>query len=62
MRITASRPPAQPAGDSARRAPAAASSSTGPGERLWTVRSKPAARRFFAIGFPMTPRPMNPME
>ncbi len=61
IRMTASRPLAHSAPDPARRAPAATSSSTGPGERLWTVTSKPAASRFFAMGFPMTPRPMNPI-
>ena len=39
IRTTASRPSAHSAGEAARRAPAAANSSTGPGERLWTVRS-----------------------
>ena len=29
--------------------------------RLWTTSGKPALSRFLAIGFPMMPRPMNPI-
>ena len=48
------------AGDAARAAPAATSSSTGPWLRLWTTRLNPFLMRFLAIGRPMTPSPMNP--
>jgi hypothetical protein len=43
-------------------APAATSSSTGPGLRECTVNSNPAVSRLLAIGRPMMPRPMNPIR
>ena len=50
------------AGEAARSAPAATSSSTGAGLRLWTTNGKPAFSRFFAMGLPIRPRPMNPIS
>ena len=48
------------AGEAAGAAPAATSSSTAAWLRLWTTRLNPLVMRFFAIGRPMTPSPMNP--
>ena len=48
------------AGELAAVAPARASSSTAPRLRLCTVSVWPAVMRCFAIGFPITPRPMKP--
>ena len=50
------------AGDAAAAAPAATSASTGAWLRLCTVSENPFFRRLSAMGFPMSPRPMNPMR
>ena len=42
-------------------APSAANSSTGSVFRLWRTREWPAFIKLRAMGFPMIPRPMNPM-
>jgi hypothetical protein len=48
------------AGDAARSAPASTTSSTGPWLRLCATTGKPAFNRFFAMGRPISPSPMNP--
>ena len=60
--IVTSLPAATDAGPSARTAPAATTSSTGPWPRECTATGKPAASRLRAIGLPMMPSPMNPMR
>src|SRR5437899_10929764 len=49
------------AGDVAAFAPAPTTSSTAPRLRLYTTRECPPLMRFFAMGLPMTPSPMNPI-
>src|SRR5688572_18113421 len=49
------------AGEFAGDAPSLTRASTEARLRLWTVSGKPARIRFAAIGFPMIPRPMNPI-
>jgi hypothetical protein len=49
------------AGELARAAPAATTSSTGSGLRLCTTSGNPAFNRFFAMGRPISPSPMNPI-
>src|SRR3989442_3492827 len=49
------------AADAAAVAPAATTSSTGPRLRLCTTSRWPALIRFFAMGLPMTPSPINPI-
>ena len=58
--ITTSDAAATSAGEAARDAPAATSSSTGPGLREWTVSGRPASSRCPAMGRPMMPSPMKP--
>ena len=61
MVMTTSAPSATSAAEPPALAPASTRARTGSGERLWTVTSWPARTRCSAMGWPITPRPMNPI-
>ncbi len=59
--MTTSASAATSAGDVPAVAPTATSFCTGPGDRLCTLTAWPARTRCSAMGWPITPRPMNPI-